>query len=203
MKTSKNLLLTDFVHHGMAAVEHKFGEVRQELQSIIVVTTPIYENLLQKAFRGAPLYTGKVNGENRPIRYDALSKLLFSKEDGRLLIPMKLIESHLKEDTGSPMSNLGVELVRRAKAGDVEKSLFKYDKDGNYLGVEIGGKIMGADELRKIHRSKSCKVCQNPSSSKCSVCHSVSYCSADCQRADWPIHKLQCELLREGTILLK
>ncbi len=203
MQEAKTSSVTDFVRQGMAAVEQKFEEARHALQSVIVVTTPIYENLLRNVSQGRPLYTGKVDGENRPIRYDVLTKLLFSKEDGRLLIPMKLIESQLKEDTGSPMSNLGAELVRRAKEGTAEKSLFKYDNAGNYLGVEVNGKIMGPDELRKIHRSKRCAACQNPSSSKCSGCHSVSYCSTDCQLQHWPTHKLQCSLLREGTILLK
>ena len=29
---------------------------------------------------------------------------------------------------------------------------------------------------------------------KCSNCHTVSYCSKDCQRSDWAVHKIFCPL---------
>ena len=26
----------------------------------------------------------------------------------------------------------------------------------------------------------------------CAACHSISYCSRECQRKHWPLHKLEC-----------
>mmetsp|Transcript_36694 Transcript_36694/g.84663 ORF Transcript_36694/g.84663 Transcript_36694/m.84663 type:complete len:324 (-) Transcript_36694:21-992(-) len=42
---------------------------------------------------------------------------------------------------------------------------------------------------------KSCAVegCPQPGTKLCSRCGSVAYCSADCQRKDWKIHKLVCQ----------
>ena len=38
----------------------------------------------------------------------------------------------------------------------------------------------------------TCVCCQDLGSKKCSRCHSVSYCSPECQRQDWARHKRLC-----------
>jgi len=37
-----------------------------------------------------------------------------------------------------------------------------------------------------------CVVCSTPSITRCSACKVIHYCSAACQRKDWPSHKLAC-----------
>lgn len=37
-----------------------------------------------------------------------------------------------------------------------------------------------------------CVVCKTPSVTRCSRCKVVHYCSAACQRKDWPSHKIAC-----------
>ena len=37
-----------------------------------------------------------------------------------------------------------------------------------------------------------CIICQEPRARKCERCRSCSYCSKNCQRVDWPSHKLLC-----------
>ena len=38
------------------------------------------------------------------------------------------------------------------------------------------------------------KILQTPK--RCSRCHSIVYCSVECQRSDWPQHKLLCKVLK-------
>ncbi|PBK58431.1 hypothetical protein ARMSODRAFT_1091217 [Armillaria solidipes] len=40
-----------------------------------------------------------------------------------------------------------------------------------------------------------CVVCDNPSRTQCSQCHSVAYCSGEHQAQDWPTHKAYCKLV--------
>ena len=35
----------------------------------------------------------------------------------------------------------------------------------------------------------TCGNCSKPSTLRCSACHQVYYCSAECQRQDWKKHK--------------
>ncbi|KAF9201757.1 hypothetical protein BGZ49_008032 [Haplosporangium sp. Z 27] len=37
-----------------------------------------------------------------------------------------------------------------------------------------------------------CVVCKTPSTTRCSRCKIVHYCSQNCQRKDWPSHKIAC-----------
>lgn len=37
-----------------------------------------------------------------------------------------------------------------------------------------------------------CFVCQKENPKTCSRCHSISYCSKDCQKIDWKRHKTEC-----------
>jgi len=40
--------------------------------------------------------------------------------------------------------------------------------------------------------STQCGSCSKPGNFRCSRCRVVSYCSKDCQRKAWPIHKNDC-----------
>lgn len=188
--------LNSFTEQGMDAIKTQFSKPRDQLQSMITVPTAVYENLLRNALYNFPLFTGKTNGQDRPIRYDPTTRLFFSQEDGRLLIPIKLIEEQLKQPNIGPMSNLGAEISRQAQAGKANGAIFKYDDRGRYLGVEINGKVMKPEDAHKPYDSKTCQVCQAPSTAKCGVCKSVNYCGAICQKADWPTHKADCQEMK-------
>jgi hypothetical protein len=41
----------------------------------------------------------------------------------------------------------------------------------------------------------TCVVCKGPSSSGCKACNAMPYCSTECQKVDWPVHKEQCQHL--------
>ena len=53
-----------------------------------------------------------------------------------------------------------------------------------------------SSDLGETHDSVitcSAPACSQPGTNKCSGCKTTFYCCADCQRADWPHHKLSCE----------
>ncbi|KAG4428216.1 hypothetical protein IFR05_016299 [Cadophora sp. M221] len=42
-----------------------------------------------------------------------------------------------------------------------------------------------------------CTICTNPTTTKCSKCKSATYCSPQCQKLDFPLHKIICSKLVE------
>lgn len=39
----------------------------------------------------------------------------------------------------------------------------------------------------------TCTICNGSNAKLCSLCHSISYCSRECQKADWPLHRTICK----------
>ncbi len=37
-----------------------------------------------------------------------------------------------------------------------------------------------------------CAVCQTPTDKRCGACNFMAYCSLDCSRGDWPVHRRRC-----------
>ena len=74
-----------------------------------------------------------------------------------------------------------------------------------YLRFGVSDASIRAIPLLNVHRSTgpaatrsvatsctACTVCRKPSTTSCGKCHSVPYCSKDCQRSDWAVHKIFC-----------
>ncbi|KAJ7613829.1 hypothetical protein DFH06DRAFT_1241853 [Mycena polygramma] len=53
----------------------------------------------------------------------------------------------------------------------------------------------------------ACHFCKTPKKIKnlktCRKCHRVNYCSAECQRAEWPDHKQSCTVARDGNTTIR
>eukprot|EP01133_Synstelium_polycarpum_P016870 gene16870-20059_t len=68
--------------------------------------------------------------------------------------------------------------------------------------LELGDKILGVDpyacSLTDAAKGKICESCFKPATMLyCSRCKWVGYCSPECQRAGWPLHKAECTLYTE------
>ncbi|KAH7323529.1 hypothetical protein BKA65DRAFT_435441 [Rhexocercosporidium sp. MPI-PUGE-AT-0058] len=45
--------------------------------------------------------------------------------------------------------------------------------------------------------SSTCSICQKPcGEKKCNACKCTYYCSPECQKIDWPLHKTRCKFLQ-------
>jgi hypothetical protein len=45
---------------------------------------------------------------------------------------------------------------------------------------------------KKIHKCNLCRTESIHITQKCSACRKVYYCSASCQKLNWPYHKMKC-----------
>ncbi|KAL4244338.1 MYND-type zinc finger protein samB [Abortiporus biennis] len=54
-------------------------------------------------------------------------------------------------------------------------------------------------DVAKLVADFGCAVCGKKTTSRCSQCQSVSYCSPDCQKADWTAHKAMCRSFKGAT----
>ena len=44
---------------------------------------------------------------------------------------------------------------------------------------------------------QECSYCKKPAETRCGNCSTTYYCNQSCQRAHWPIHKIECNKIKE------
>ena len=67
------------------------------------------------------------------------------------------------------------------------------DRDFN---LEKNAALVDEDVDRAHHEDHTddiCSTCNTACTSRCNGCKVARYCSKDCQRADWPLHKKVCK----------
>lgn len=45
--------------------------------------------------------------------------------------------------------------------------------------------------------ARICVMCDNDGAQQCTSCRAIRYCSTECQKLDWPLHKLVCKTWNE------
>ncbi|KAG8992101.1 hypothetical protein FRB94_012009 [Tulasnella sp. JGI-2019a] len=54
-------------------------------------------------------------------------------------------------------------------------------------------------DLGRLNINNGCAVCGKPGGKRCSSCAAIYYCSKECQKSDWPDHKLTCKTLKNAA----
>ena len=70
------------------------------------------------------------------------------------------------------------------------------------LGTDGGGDSEAVIHVERGTRLQACAYCMahegNLKLRKCAQCRAVVYCSAECQKKHWKVHKQQCKRLGGG-----
>ncbi|TDL26562.1 hypothetical protein BD410DRAFT_763795 [Rickenella mellea] len=54
-------------------------------------------------------------------------------------------------------------------------------------------------DIGTLTHDTGCVICGTTTKTECSRCHSVRYCSRECQSSDWKDHKPRCKSVTDGT----
>jgi hypothetical protein len=114
---------------------------------------------------------------------ESLSSLLSSARGYKVQAHVEVDLYNTPEDASSTSTNDPSPLVEsRIRAPSAEKAFIKVSSQNFF---EDSGRVSSLDR-------RSCYVCHSRSTSQCSKCTKVFYCSRPCQVAHWRYHKLTC-----------
>jgi len=100
---------------------------------------------------------------------------------------------------------LGLKCYRIKKEVDLRPSMNREIRDRNLSGDPRMGLLIGLEQVFDSLKDQ-CSACKAPTRSKCGRCQLSRYCSRECQKKEWVIHKVLCgkvslEDLREEIAL--
>ena len=80
-----------------------------------------------------------------------------------------------------------------AHIGREHMSLFQAQTMNTILNLSKCGKInKNTTPAQLLDAISECAVCNTPTTTRCSQCNMVRYCSRECQKQDWKKHKKIC-----------
>jgi hypothetical protein len=59
--------------------------------------------------------------------------------------------------------------------------------------------MLGLPKLANMPTQTQCPRCKDEGTKVCGGCRNIMYCSAECQQADWPTHKVLCSTFKDFT----
>ena len=147
---------------------------KYNMQSLIALPTEIYSRLYEEltVHNKQVVYSGKKDGTNRALILNSNNQMI-SQEDGRQVIPMSCAAQ------GKPLTSFGQQILQQGSFK------WQYDQYGNVSGYKMPDGTVVKDQ-------RICAVCNKVDAKLCTGCRVVSYCSRECQRADWASHKRSC-----------
>ncbi|KAH7832368.1 putative zinc finger MYND domain protein [Monocercomonoides exilis] len=84
-----------------------------------------------------------------------------------------------------------------AIAKEQEKTIFNLSRAELMKEMESISSLYTQSFYSEVSSGSKCGFCGKKAQNRCSKCRSVFYCSVDCQRKHWKIHKLECDKLKE------
>ena len=91
------------------------------------------------------------------------------------------------------LNELKFKLKWHEKMQDVRVSSIRVSSK-EFMKTRIDNLPLSSGEIvdKKIHKCHLCRTESIHITQKCSVCRKVYYCSASCQKLNWPYHKMTC-----------
>ena len=175
------------------------------MNMVTVDTVPLILNTKDSAFVGVNAYVDDqgslkglpvnlratsichVAGTDVRIMGDAFLARFFDNDDDFKRLDFKLVDLTENSDFLRTAKRLSDEKAKRAKA---DPKQFELRMGQNEAGGKPEAKITKLDpELCGFGRSS----CGKKGDKTCNRCKKAKYCSAECQKADWSIHKKECK----------
>ncbi|KAM6416098.1 tudor domain-containing protein 1 [Rhynochetos jubatus] len=168
---------------------------------------PLYLSRHHRGSRRA--YRAKARSARAPgpaaLGYLAYSHLL-SYSDVNIYAMAELL--HKKNKGNAMKDKTGGENLQFTAAADKGNTVSHYDlinekpKKSQYSSESVFS--IGYDKnlfssLRPPTQMRTCHRCGLFGSFRCSQCKQIYYCSADCQKKDWPAHKIVCEPVKQNV----
>lgn len=81
---------------------------------------------------------------------------------------------------------------------DLPVSREEYDKMSRNIGLPTSGVKFSANGV-VVDEDSRCVLCmkKSPNLKRCASCRSVIYCSVECQRSHWALHKTVCKMVKQ------
>ena len=166
----------------------------QELRALLEVKHKLYIAGLPEANRR--IYDQYWQQEPRPLSADVYVVFLqpqapFIKQ---LINLINLVYEHGKKIV--VVTNMPAEQIVQRFHETITDSISQYKSQETRLHDRLSTlfpqlKVQRTLQL-KTTTNTPCVVCAKPATSRCSKCKATAYCSQDCQKHDWPTHKLTC-----------
>jgi len=112
------------------------------------------------------------------------------------------LEAEIKPDTVEKkpeIEEINTDIMEKKPEVAEKKAEVAEKKPGSTTENKRVEKIVEESAGSGKPKEKECSQCGTESKMRCSACLQVFYCSKDCQKKDWPVHKQLCATLKKQS----